>query len=99
MNLRFSHGLSVADYEGLLAQQKGVCAVCQQVERGLNQYGPLPLAVDHCHETGRIRGLLCMLCNRAAGFLRHDPARIRALADYLENEHAHVFVRPHAGLP
>jgi hypothetical protein len=43
------------------------------------------LAVDHSHETGAFRGLLCHSCNRAIGLLGDDPARLRAAAEYLED--------------
>ena len=42
------------------------------------------MTIDHCHESGRVRGLLCKPCNFALGIVEDDPARLRALADYLE---------------
>jgi hypothetical protein len=41
------------------------------------------MAIDHCHDTGRVRGLLCKDCNLVLGWMNDDPARLRALADYL----------------
>ena len=83
MNLK-KYGLSVEQYEALLHEQGGVCAVCREDGRGRNQFGRTSMPVDHDAMTGAVRGLLCDPCNRAAGFLRHDPARIRRLAEYLE---------------
>lgn len=85
MNLRYFYGISSAQYEQMLRRQRGVCAACRQPEVARNQFGKVRLAVDHCHETGKIRGLLCMACNRAAGLLKHNPQRLRALARFLEN--------------
>lgn len=44
-----------------------------------------PMAIDHCHDTGQVRGLLCKPCNFALGCADDDPARLRALADYLDS--------------
>ncbi len=62
-------GLTPDDYDQMLAEQGGVCAICCRPERSTNpQSGePKRLAVDHCHKTGRVRGLLCAPCNKAIG--------------------------------
>jgi hypothetical protein len=71
-------GLSEAAYDALLAEQAGVCAICSQsCSTGRR------LAVDHDHETGRVRGLLCGRCNRALGLLRDDPSTFQKAAAYL----------------
>jgi len=59
------------DYDVLLHKQGGVCALCGEAEtRRDRRTGQLTsLAVDHCHETGRVRGLLCMACNTGLGLL------------------------------
>jgi len=44
------------------------------------------LAVDHCHDSGAVRGVLCSGCNTALGMVKDDPRRLRALADYLESK-------------
>lgn len=56
-------GLTIDEYERNLERQDGVCAICKRVEVDKR------LAVDHCHETGKVRGLLCMRCNTAIGNL------------------------------
>lgn len=68
-------------YEQLFALQNGVCAICKEPEK-CGRYKTL--SVDHCHETGAIRGLLCNTCNRAIGLLKDSAAALRAAADYLE---------------
>jgi hypothetical protein len=61
--------LSEKDYRKMLSRQKGVCAICGQPETRMNNKGTgiRRLCVDHDHETGRIRGLLCMRCNLFIG--------------------------------
>lgn len=77
-NLLWKYGLTLADYDALLAEQGGVCAVCRTHET------KLPLHVDHCHSTGRVRGLLCSNCNTALGKLKESPDRIAALLRYAQ---------------
>ena len=71
-------GITLEQYNQMLAEQGGTCAICHAVP-GLRR-----LAVDHDHATGTIRGLLCSECNKALGLLEDDPALLRQAADYLE---------------
>jgi len=64
----------------MLADQNGVCAICRLPPTGRRKY----LTVDHCHLTGRIRGLLHVKCNSAIGNLNDDPELLRSALDYLE---------------
>jgi hypothetical protein len=79
-DLRRKHGITVAEYERLLASQNGVCAVCRQPSRARNRPN---LYVDHNHGTGAIRGLLCSNCNLLLGHADDDPQRLEAAARYL----------------
>ena len=72
-------GLTLTKYEALLTKQNGLCAICKQKDQ---HFG---LAVDHCHDTGEIRGLLCSQCNRGLGLFRDDPGRLQAAIHYLTN--------------
>lgn len=73
------YGLTMADFETLLEQQGGVCAIC-----GGGRSGPgKRFHVDHCHVTGQVRGLLCGNCNTAIGLLGDDPERAEKAAAYL----------------
>ena len=73
-------GFSRDDYEALLAQQGGVCAICRKKpERPKRRLG-----IDHCHLTNEVRGLLCSKCNVGLGMFDDDPRRLRAAARYLE---------------
>jgi hypothetical protein len=75
MALRSRFGITLEEYRALEAAQGGTCAVCRQ---------PAVLAVDHCHQTGRVRGLLCMPCNTSIGHFQDDASLIRAAAEYVE---------------
>ena len=59
------YGITIEDYEKLLVSQNGVCAICS----GEPDTRWKILAVDHCHKTGKVRGLLCMTCNTMIGRL------------------------------
>lgn len=71
------YGLTVANYDALLRKQRGCCAICKRKPKGGRK-----LAVDHCHDSGMVRGLLCARCNTALGQLRDDPNIIKAMLDY-----------------
>ena len=75
--LKTEYGITEDDYQRMLASQQGACAVC------LKPFSGSP-HVDHCHATGRVRGLLCHLCNTALGKLNDDPERLRRAAAYVE---------------
>ncbi len=83
------YGLTTEAYEKMLTNQNGLCACCSQSEarrvgrKKRSENVPM-LNVDHCHTTGRIRGLLCSACNQALGLLGEDPHRIKALLHYVE---------------
>lgn len=69
-------------YESLLAAQGGKCAMCPATKdtRGRD------LCVDHCHKTGKVRGLLCDRCNRLLGWLREDLSIFEAAISYLTKD-------------
>lgn len=77
------YGMTDADYSVLLLRQSGLCAICERPPAGTQR-----LAVDHCHSTGAVRGLLCGKCNRALGFLSDSPLVLASAIRYLENAKA-----------
>lgn len=79
------YNLTEEQYDQMLAAQGGVCAICKNPETALDSRTgePRRLAVDHCHTSGRVRGLLCMTCNRMLGASKDDPAVLKAAAAYL----------------
>lgn len=82
--LKRKYGLTVDDYNKLLESQGGVCQVCKNPPTNRR------LAVDHCHTTGKIRGLLCQACNVSIGKMRESPDLIRRLANYVEDHHQNL---------
>lgn len=78
--LKKGYGLTLEQYERLLEDQNGVCAICLQPEHRVYNGTLASLAVDHCHETGRVRGLLCIRCNRSL----HDTVWHNAALSYLD---------------
>lgn len=86
-DLKKNYGIGIAEYEEILKSQWGRCAICGKEETMIhpnhNTGKPQRLAVDHCHNTGRIRGLLCSRCNIGIGKL-NTPDLLRKAAKYLE---------------
>ncbi len=81
--LRRKFGITPEDYGRMLADQKGRCAICRGKETKARRGKVIDLSVDHDHETGKIRELLCHSCNVAIGHLRHNPELIDKAAAYL----------------
>jgi hypothetical protein len=79
-NLRNNFGIGVKDYESMLVGQSHSCAICRRHESEFSKR----LAVDHCHKTGKIRGLLCMFCNTALGKYDDNIALMKAAIEYME---------------
>jgi hypothetical protein len=82
--LRKGYGLTLEQYNEMVARQDGKCLICQDKPHLVGNKRQKTLHVDHCHDSGKIRGLLCHQCNCAIGLLKDDPARIRALLAYVE---------------
>lgn len=80
--LMYRYGLTLERYIEMLDLQGGHCAICGATEPGGNSS---VWHVDHCHSSGRVRGLLCGACNRGLGQFRDDPDRLRSAVDYLES--------------
>lgn len=78
-DLKRGYGISYKEYAKILVGQGGVCAICKgnQTDRYKN------LSVDHCHETGAVRGLLCSKCNLALGGFKDSPELLDRAKDYL----------------
>lgn len=79
-NLISRYGITVNDYNLMLKTQNGQCAICGITECPTNK----SFSVDHCHITGKVRGLLCSTCNRALGLLKDNKIVLKAALDYLD---------------
>lgn len=75
-HLKKNYGLTPEQYDEMLERQGGGCAICGKPP------GDIALHVDHCHDTGRVRGLLCFSCNAGLGQFRHDPQLLGRAMDY-----------------
>ncbi|WP_449481293.1 endonuclease VII domain-containing protein [Streptomyces avidinii] len=74
-HLKRKYGITEAERDQMIADQGGLCCICLRA----------PAAqVDHCHETGKVRGVLCFNCNVGIGLLEEDPVRILRAAEYVE---------------
>ena len=72
---RYEYGMSRTAFEAMLARQGGVCGICDRTAA--------KIVVDHDHQTGAVRGLLCGPCNRALGHFRDQTGLCLSAAEYL----------------
>jgi hypothetical protein len=75
--LKHTYGITLKEYEDILKKQNGKCAICKRKEK--------ILCVDHCHKTGKVRGLLCHLCNRSIGMMKDDISILENAIIYIKN--------------
>lgn len=76
--LRTKYGISPEDYDLILEVQGGVCTICREPNTT-----DLPLYVDHDHDSGWVRGLLCNQCNQGLGFFGDNPKNLMRAIGYL----------------
>jgi len=82
-----TYGITLADYEELLKKQDHKCAVCGSEGFSLAKHKTretVKLVVDHCHDTKKVRGLLCHNCNRALGLMQDSTDNLQSAIQYLE---------------
>jgi len=70
------YGITISDFKNMEKQQGYVCAICKQKPK-------TTFHVDHCHSTGKVRGLLCSSCNMALGLLKDNKMFLSQAIDYL----------------
>lgn len=81
--LKQYYRITLEEYNQMLISQNGVCAICQQPETRIRDGKVSLLAVDHDHETGKNRGLLCFRCNLGIGYFQDDSTLTSAATSYL----------------
>lgn len=77
--LKSVYGITVEQYNEMLNEQGGCCAIC-----GTNEPTGYNWHVDHNHDTGKVRALLCSQCNQAIGMMKEDVSILRRAIEYLE---------------
>jgi len=87
--LKTNYGISKCEYDQLLCDQNGKCAICGNEEIAVHNITKKKqsLAVDHCHKTKKIRGLLCQDCNRGLGKFHDDTLRLEKAIEYLKKNY------------
>ena len=85
-NLKKVHGVTLEQYAAMLAKQGNRCAICDKDRRSntLRCGRRENLAIDHCHKTGRIRGLLCARCNKGVGLFLDSVIILEKAIAYLK---------------
>lgn len=82
-DLKRHYGMSAEEYHLMLERQDHRCAICGNEEKSVIRGRKIRLSVDHCHTTGKIRGMLCSACNRALGGFQDDPEILKRAIKYL----------------
>lgn len=85
-HLKRSYGITLLERNEMALKQNNRCLICDKETP--------KLVVDHCHTTGKIRGLLCKRCNTAIGMLGDTPEGLQRAIDYLNAPVQHSFVQP-----
>lgn len=84
--LKYLYGISEDEYIILFAKQNGECAICQTPQSKLKR----KLAVDHCHLTDNVRGLLCEKCNLGLGLFGENEFRMARAIDYIRRNYEEI---------
>ena len=85
-HLKRNYNITLDVYNEMLKEQDHKCAICQNEETKIDPHTKKPsrLAVDHCHKTGKVRGLLCFMCNYAIGKFKDNITYLKRAIEYLK---------------
>lgn len=77
-HLRYKFKMTVTEYNEMLNKQKGICKICKLacIKK---------LSIDHCHKTGKVRGLLCFKCNMGLGYFQDNKTLLNSAIKYLKD--------------
>ena len=83
-HLKRLYGITIDEYEQMVKNQDNKCAICKQPEKLIDHRSKnlKNLAVDHCHKTSKVRGLLCCNCNKTFGFINENIETLTAMIEY-----------------
>jgi hypothetical protein len=79
-------GLSPSDFSEMVMKQNGACAICGCTDTGSKRTASLN--IDHCHETGEVRGLLCHSCNLVLGHAKDNTEVLQRAIDYINSHNS-----------
>lgn len=82
--LKTKFGITNKEYDEMLYKQNGVCEICNQKETSVFKNTTRRLCVDHNHNSGKVRSLLCQRCNRVLGIVKENRVLLNKLISYLE---------------
>ena len=85
---KHKYDITVDRYNEMFIDQRGLCLICNEPERTQNAKSgkTLWLAVDHCHTSGKVRGLLCSKCNTALGLFKDNTKNLQGAIKYLKKQ-------------
>jgi hypothetical protein len=86
-NLKHKYGVGLKWYEEQFKKQNYSCAICEsKTNKTTGDREFWNFSVDHCHDSGKVRGILCNNCNRALGLFQDNPELLKKAANYVESE-------------
>ena len=89
-NLRNRYGMTVEEYDSIVASQNNLCLICGRELKGIGVTN-----IDHDHNTGKIRGVLCKACNRGLGMFKDNTRLLLKAVLYLDPEIPLAMIKPH----
>lgn len=87
-NLKRKWGMSISDFDLLYDKTGGICPICSAYmhKPPSKEHRATTACVDHCHITGKIRGVICRTCNLGLGYFKDDPESLKLASAYLGGE-------------